>query len=292
LIAGVWLIDNARDLQTLFRNFDGEVMDGGEFEKRLMDMFSEFLDERGPNLTIIGARDISSERPSAVLGYQRGLDADENGITYLIEPLFAFGQITARSWQAAQACFEMHIASDFECLAKTMAATGEFRMINPYLPMPHVVLHDLTEGLIYSVESARTRIFDAEIFTAADAMRVAPAMYLQPEDISDNLLERLGSGCRIVRDAATSTWCIISYLEDKLAENFDNPDDAKRALIWLAGAHLPSEWEVIAADPAGLILEIRIPRSKPATVYAEECRMHFPGQQFYEAKPLSPQFVN
>jgi hypothetical protein len=100
--------------------------------------------------------------------------------------------------------------------------------------------------------------------------------------------------CAVILDDEESTWFIASTLEGeiKLAAGFENKDDAQRALCWMAGAYLPQDWEVVAADSTGFALEMRIPGSRSAMIFTEECQLVFPRQDFYEAKPASLHSVN
>jgi hypothetical protein len=112
------------------------------------------------NVVIIASREISSRRTSAILAVSRSVRLLEDSFKYEIVPIIAIGDAESHAWAAAKAAFNMQVISDYECLAKSMAAADLYRPVHTYLQDLQNGDDDLVEELPGIIDMAQDNMLE------------------------------------------------------------------------------------------------------------------------------------
>lgn len=87
-------------------------------------------------------------------------------------------------------------------------------------------------------------------------------------------VQQLAPGFYTERDSGD--WYCVTPHGGRVGEDFENRDDARRFLCWLAGDPLPKGWTIIRAND--LFAELDCRREQLATVWVRPAEQLFPGR--------------
>jgi len=101
-------------------------------------------------------------------------------------------------------------------------------------------------------------------------------MATKTADIVLEEFKRLAPGFYTERDG--DQWYVVTPTTDRIAEGFDNRNDARKLVCWLAGSALPEDWRILAAADLDLSITVEIPGRSSAIIWTKECYRYFPGR--------------
>jgi hypothetical protein len=89
-------------------------------------------------------------------------------------------------------------------------------------------------------------------------------------------VKEIGPGCYTERDGGN--WYSLAPDHDRLGEDFERRDDARRLIIWLAGDDLPQGWTLKPCGSGHLSYDIDCGQGFRATLWIRAVRRAFPAR--------------
>ena len=89
-------------------------------------------------------------------------------------------------------------------------------------------------------------------------------------------VKEIAPGCYTERDGGL--WYALGSDHDRVGEDFERRDDARRLILWLAGDDLPEGWRVTPRGNGGLSYDVDCGQGFRAVLWIRSARRAFPAR--------------
>lgn len=96
----------------------------------------------------------------------------------------------------------------------------------------------------------------------------------EAESMLIETMKRVSPGFYTERDGGA--WYVVTPDGSRLAEDFENRNDARKLICWLGGEDMPKRWRIEPHGDGDLSFDIEIPGRSRATIWVRETRKLFP----------------